>query len=111
MQARPAPSPGPPSNPVKLRIESRHLRLDGALRRRIEHRVRLALGRHGARIERARVTLSPVCRDRPEGRKRCRIWVRLLEDASLVAEREATDLALATDRASWWMEHRLDRLR
>lgn len=93
---------------MQLRIQAPD-DLSTLTRAAIERRVRLALGRHAAEIERARVTLAPSL----EGplASRCRIRVRLREGETLAVEDRAEDPRSALAAAAWRMEHRLQRRR
>jgi len=94
---------------MQLRIRSRHVEVPAPTRAAIERRVRLALGRQAAAIERAQVTLSLSVQE--SAGSRCRIRVRLREGTSLVVEEHAKDPQSAAGVAAWRLEHRLDRKR
>jgi ribosome-associated translation inhibitor RaiA len=91
---------------MRLRIQAPE-DLPAQARGAIERRVRLALGRHAAWIERAQVTLAPDL----EGRlaSRCRIRVRLREGETLEVEERAEDPSSALAAAAWRLEHRMQR--
>lgn len=73
----------------------------------IERKVRLALGRRAAGIERTQVTLfasegpAAVC---------CRIRIRLRNGERLAVEDGAEDPRAAAAAAAWRIEHRMQRL-
>ena len=90
---------------MQLRIRTLRAEVPAETRTAIERRVRLALGRHAAGIDRAQVTLSPALG--ASTRDHCRIRVRLREGGSLAAEDEAEDLHAAVATAAWRLEHRL----
>lgn len=96
---------------MQLRIRARDLDLPPETRRGVERRLRLAVGRHVARVQVARVTLS----SRPEPGSAegvfCRIHVRFRDRAKLVVEDRSEDALDAATRAAWRLEHRLDRER
>ena len=94
---------------MQLRIRARDLDLPPETRRGVDRRLRLAVGRHVARIAVARVTLSP--RPEPGGADGvcCRIHVRFREGRKLVVEDLSEDALAAATRAAWRLEHRLDR--
>jgi len=93
---------------MQLRIQAPD-DLPAQTRAAIERRVRLALGRHAAGIERVRVTLAR----RLEGSlaSRCRIRVRLREGETLAVEDRAEDPGSAAAAAVWRLEHRMQRHR
>ncbi len=91
---------------MQLRIGARGLDLPGETRRGIERRLRLAIGRHVARIAVARLTLSPG--GSTDGGARCRIHVRFRDGSKRVVEDRAPDPMAAATRALWRLEHRLE---
>lgn len=96
---------------MQLRIRARDLDIPHETRLGIERRMRLATGRHVARIAVARVNLSP---DRSNGGNapvHCRVHVRFRMGAKLVVEDRAEDPMAAANSAAWHLEHRLDRER
>ena len=94
---------------MQLPVHARSQDLPTEARSAIERRIRLALGRHAAGIDRAQVTLSPA-QDGGNG-SRCRIHVRLRRGESLAIEDHAADPHAAAAAAAWRLEHRLERRR
>jgi hypothetical protein len=77
----------------------------------IEQLVRTALGRHGARVAAAALSLQPSPRMHGAGRVCCRIRVRLRDGRSWIAEEHASGAREAAFGASARTEARLDRER
>ena len=96
---------------MELRIQAPHVELEPEIRERIERRVRLALGRHSARLASARVALSVEPSEGGERSAHCRIRLRLRRGETLEIEEGGADLLEAAAQAAWRAEHRLDRER
>ncbi len=94
---------------MQLRIRGRHIEMTEEAREAIERKVRLALGRHSADIDRADVTVSPS--EARGSTRRCSIRVRLRQGDRLAIEDHAEDTPSAAAAAIWRLEHRLDRER
>ncbi len=94
---------------MRLRISAPRLELGADTRLAIERRVRLALGRHAAGIDRARVTLAPSPSGRPE--LRCRISLRPRQGQNLTVEDFADDARSAAIGAAHRLENRLESRR
>jgi hypothetical protein len=93
---------------VQLRIQTPN-DVSAETRAAIERKIRLALGRHTAGIDRAQVRLAPS----REGRSasRCRIRVRLRDGEVFEVEDRAEDPRSAAGAAAWRLEHRMQRRR
>jgi ribosome-associated translation inhibitor RaiA len=96
---------------VRFRLRARGLALDAAEQSRIAQHVRLALGRHAARIASVEVRLAPSPRMQGAGRTSCRIRVRQRDGHSLLAEDHAERAFEAAVSASARLEGRLERQR
>ena len=96
---------------MELRIHAPRVELEPQLRERIELRVRLALGRHSARLASARVALHAEPSGRGDRSAQCRIRLRLRRGETLEIEEGGPDLLAAAAQAAWRAEHRLDRER
>ncbi len=97
---------------MQLRIRSPHLELSAETRSAVDHKLRLALGRHVAAIEAVHVTVSTHTDPRLAGRGwRCRAHLRLRADERLVVEDQAESVRAAADAVAWRLAHRLDRRR
>ncbi len=94
---------------MQLRIRAQHLDVPADTRLAIGRKVRLALGRHAARIDLAQITLSPSLQGSPGNR--CRIRVRLHQGESLAIEDCAEDLHAAAAAAARRLQRRLERQR
>ena len=93
---------------MQLRILA-GIELSQATRRAIERRVRLALGRAGAGIERVRITLA-AGRD-VESAARCRIGLQLRDGTRIAVEDAAATTMAVVSAALWRLEHRLAHAR
>jgi ribosome-associated translation inhibitor RaiA len=91
---------------MQLRIRAYQLELSPALRSSIERRLRLAVGRHVARVGMARITLSGE-----GGDASCRLSVQLRDGERLEIEDRAAQPLDATASAAWRLAHRLERRR
>lgn len=96
---------------MRLRLSTRGIGLAEGERDSIERVVRLALGRHGARVAAAAVGLQPSPRMHGAGRVCCRIRVRLRDGRSWIAEEHAPGVGEAVFGASGRVEARLERER
>ena len=94
---------------MQLRILDDELALPDEMRRRIERRIRLAIGRYVTGIQRARITLSGVPEGSPEGY--CRIDVQLRQGEDWTIEGRAPDVQSAAWDAARRLGERLDRRR
>lgn len=94
---------------MQIRIRVQHLDISDDARTTIERRLRLAIGRHAAGIDRALVSLQPPLHG--GGGSCCRIRLRLRGGDTLAFEGQAEDVRMAADAALWRLEHRLERRR
>ena len=95
---------------MEMRIQVQNLELNDDVRERVERRLRLALGRHLARIVSARITLQGEPAEEATGAS-CRVRLRLRQGPALEVEERAGDVLSAAAEAAWRLEHRLDRER
>jgi hypothetical protein len=96
---------------MRLRLGTRGVELAEAERASIERAMRQALGRHGARLAAAAVSLQPSPRMHGAGRVCCRIRVRLRDGRSWIAEEHGSGAREAAFGASARIEGRLDHER
>jgi hypothetical protein len=96
---------------MRLRLSTRGIGLADSERESIQRLLRAALGRHGARVAAAAVSLQPSPRMHGAGRVCCRIRVRLRDGRGWIAEEHATGAREAALGASARVEGRLDRER
>jgi hypothetical protein len=96
---------------MRLRLSTRGIELAKSERDSNERLVRLALGRHGARVAAAAVALQPSPHMHGAGRVCCRIRVRLRDGRSWITEEHAPGVREAAFGAGARMEARLDRER
>jgi ribosome-associated translation inhibitor RaiA len=95
---------------MEMRIQVQNLDLAQDVRERVERRLRLALGRHLARIVSTRVTLQGEPGPEDTGAS-CRVRLRLRQGPPLEVEERGGDVLAAAGEAAWRVEHRLDRER
>jgi ribosome-associated translation inhibitor RaiA len=85
---------------MQLEMRGVNYKLDDELREHIERRLRFALGRFAARIDRLMVRLSDVNGPRGGIDKRCRIVVALIPRGVVMLERSGDDpFSLVADAA------------
>ena len=94
---------------MQLRIRAQQLEVPEATKAAIERRVRLALGRFVAGVERTQVRLFPSREAHPA--TRCRIRVRLRGGQRVTVEDAAEDPSSAAAAATWRLQHRMERHR
>ncbi len=92
---------------MQLRISDRNLELPLDVRRAIERRLRLVIGRHAAGIARLHLTLSRSRSPTEAETSRCRIRVDLRQGTTLTVEDAAADPSAAATAAAWRLQRRL----
>ena len=85
---------------MKIDIRRHHVELTEALRAHVERRLRFALGRFGARITAATVTIEDLNGPRGGVDKQCRITVALASAGHLRVEVLDTEVTPAVDQAA-----------
>ena len=85
---------------MKIDIRGHHVELTEALRAHVERRLRFALGRFGARITAATVTIEDLNGPRGGVDKQCRITVALASAGHLRVEVLDTEVTPAVDQAA-----------